>query len=62
MSKLKIMIDENAYDEAAKRLLELHDAASIKNGANAEEATTLHWIISKVLAEHCALLFGPTQE
>ena len=50
----RMMVDEIAYHEAAVKVLLDHDKAAI-------EAEALHWIISHVLAKHCALLFHSLQ-
>ena len=56
----RMMVDEIAYHEAAAKVLLDHDKAALEAGTDPIEAEALHWIISHVLAEHCALLFQPT--
>ena len=61
-TKIRMMVDEIAYQEAAAKVLLAHDEAARRAGTDPTEAEALHWILSHILAEHCALLFKPTTQ
>jgi len=53
----RIMVDEIAYVEAAAKLIKEHDDAAYEAGTDPDEIAALHWILSRTLAEHAAMLF-----